>query len=819
MKVKKSSLLILVTLLSFFSGKAQDFITKWTFPSSATSITFNALTAGGAVNYTWAASPSGNNGSGSFTRTTAGSVTVSGLTIPAGNVVTLTMQPTNLRRFYINSGTDKTKLTDVSQWGGVPWSSMASAFNGCYNVDISATDIPDLSAVTDMSNMFTDCYKLTGPSNIDSWNTSAVENMSGLFSRAKMFNQPIGDWNTSNVTNMNLMFNGMDVFNQPIGNWNTSSVEDMGSMFYNTVAFNQPIGNWNTSSVKIMTGMFGSAVAFNQPIDSWNTGSVTHMNSMFYDEDAFNQPLGNWNTAAVKDMSNMFEGTHLFNQPINTWNTSSLTNATAMFYFTDAFNQPLSNWNTANVSGMSYMFGAAASFNQDIGMWTLKADVLLNNMFTDCGMNVCNYSATLRGWANNNSTVTGRTLGSFNMKYTSLVANAERNTLVNSRGWNIQNDQPYTPYVFLMPEANTVTAMATCEDNIYVDPVYTYNKILSVNANGNSFNYSAATVTVTNEFISTPPAGVATVDQGLGLGGFYEMNSGSNTLRVSRRLHSIQQPGNYTTNGGVIVRVYYDPAEITTIKDNSTLPSESGSLITSGWFKSSKHNAADVVNDMTPLTLSNAHQVTPVSAGQENGVDYVEFLLPNFSTIGYYAYTQPIILPVKLAYFTGSADGCAASLQWKTAVEENFSHFEIERSEDDNNYSKIAAVNTSGSAEGNVYMYKDKTAVTGRRYYYRLKMIDNDGRYSYSKMIRLSVDCNKSPVLAAYPNPASDYVTLQLPAAGGILNVYATDGKLMLSRKEGNAISVVDVSHFSRGVYMVRYATDKEVKVIKLIKK
>ena len=69
-------LFILFALISTLLLKAQNaFITEWTFFSSATQIRFNAQTDGGAVNYTWSASPSGNSGAGSFTQVTAGAVT------------------------------------------------------------------------------------------------------------------------------------------------------------------------------------------------------------------------------------------------------------------------------------------------------------------------------------------------------------------------------------------------------------------------------------------------------------------------------------------------------------------------------------------------------------------------------------------------------------------------------------------------------------------------------------------------------------------------------------------------------------------------
>ena len=59
------------------------------------------------------------------------------------------MNPSKLRRFYIDNGPDKTNLINVIQWGSVPWTSMNSAFNGCVNLKIYAMDSPDLSNVVD----------------------------------------------------------------------------------------------------------------------------------------------------------------------------------------------------------------------------------------------------------------------------------------------------------------------------------------------------------------------------------------------------------------------------------------------------------------------------------------------------------------------------------------------------------------------------------------------------------------------------------------------------------------------------------------------
>src|SRR6185312_2445249 len=144
--------------------------------------------------------------------------------------------------------------------------SMSGAFMGCVNLNITATDAPVLSGVTDMSNMFYNCEKLNPIGGaavaMNSWQTASVKNMTGSFRGAKNFNQNITNWNTANVTDMYGMFEEAAAFNKDIGGWNTANVTKMGSMFFGSSAFNQNIGHWNTSKVTDMYGMFWGAKAF-----------------------------------------------------------------------------------------------------------------------------------------------------------------------------------------------------------------------------------------------------------------------------------------------------------------------------------------------------------------------------------------------------------------------------------------------------------------------------------------------------------------------------------------------------------------------------
>ncbi|TAH25087.1 MAG: BspA family leucine-rich repeat surface protein [Cytophagales bacterium] len=405
-----------LTSTSYAQEEKDYFITLWDLSKvKSTTIEFYALTTGD-VNYTWETIPADESGSGKFNVLDKEAIIAN---LPSKQIK-LKLSPQNLKRFYFEfSSKPNSKLIDVPQWGSVEWTSMERAFSRCFNLNITATDIPNLSKVSSMKAMFEDCIKLNGPTNINSWNTENVTNMSGMLSITKSFNQAIGNWNTQNVTDMSWMFARADSFNQAIGKWNTQNVKDMSRMFAYTSSFNQAIGNWNTEKVTDMGGMFSVAISFNQAIGNWNTEKVIYMVGMFYGADAFNQAIGNWNTQNVGSMENMFYGA-------------------------TSFNQAIGNWNTQNVKHMGSMFEGASSFNQDIGSWNTQNVTDMKGMLSNSGIDCKNYSNTLIGWANNTNTAKKIVLVAEGLKYSSLAKPA-RDFLSKpiedgGKGWTISGD-------------------------------------------------------------------------------------------------------------------------------------------------------------------------------------------------------------------------------------------------------------------------------------------------------------------------------------------------------------------------------------------
>ncbi|KAB5491849.1 MULTISPECIES: BspA family leucine-rich repeat surface protein [Flagellimonas] len=124
------------------------------------------------------------------------------------------------------------KLMSIEQWGDIQWKSMQATFLHCENMVYNATDIPDLSNVTNMESMFNGCSSFNG--NIANWDISNVTNMFNMFNGATLFNQPFGEWDTSKVTNMGNMFAGATSFNQSLGDWDLSSITNLTNMFNNS---------------------------------------------------------------------------------------------------------------------------------------------------------------------------------------------------------------------------------------------------------------------------------------------------------------------------------------------------------------------------------------------------------------------------------------------------------------------------------------------------------------------------------------------------------------------------------------------------------
>lgn len=162
-------------------------------------------------------------------------------------------------------------------------------------------------------------------------------------------------------------------------------------------------------------------------------------------------------------------------------------------------------------------------------------------------------------------------------------------------------------------------------------------------------------------------------------------------------------------------------------------------------------------------------------------------------------------LNITLSDFTAVKNNCFSNLNWKTSSEINSDKFEVEVSSNVNADFKtigtIAASLNSNTAKAYQFSYAMESGVV---YYFRLKMFNKDGSFTYSVIRQLSCSDVKTQIAIA-PNPVKDIFTISGMAKGrNTIMVFSTDGKMIKSQIANNTTAPVDISSLSSGLYVVR---------------
>lgn len=165
-------------------------------------------------------------------------------------------------------------------------------------------------------------------------------------------------------------------------------------------------------------------------------------------------------------------------------------------------------------------------------------------------------------------------------------------------------------------------------------------------------------------------------------------------------------------------------------------------------------------------------------------------------------------LPVELSYFVAtSMPNGKTELEWETSQEINSSHFVIEASRDLVAIEVLGETNARGFSNIPV-AYSFSTF--SFQPYFRLKMIDLDGTYTYSKWVEAETTFG---TIEVYPNPVSEALTLDAPFLpdGSHIRIYDIMGKLLVERKLAGSSQVqVDVKNFLPGLYMLNIFWQEE---------
>jgi hypothetical protein len=172
--------------------------------------------------------------------------------------------------------------------------------------------------------------------------------------------------------------------------------------------------------------------------------------------------------------------------------------------------------------------------------------------------------------------------------------------------------------------------------------------------------------------------------------------------------------------------------------------------------------------------------------------------------------------PVKWESVTATGVSGKVNVEWTVSNEQRLKHYEVERSNDGSNWTRIATVQPSVGATGRKqYRYTDEQPVNGMNHY-RVKQLDLDGKFTYSAV--KTVEINKqSNALKVYPNPFSDNIDLYVSGVNGRkldISIVAASGAVL--RKEsreaginGAKISIMGLNSLAPGIYYVIAKDDR----------
>lgn len=176
-------------------------------------------------------------------------------------------------------------------------------------------------------------------------------------------------------------------------------------------------------------------------------------------------------------------------------------------------------------------------------------------------------------------------------------------------------------------------------------------------------------------------------------------------------------------------------------------------------------------------------------------------------------------LPVELTSFEGKLDvSCQVSLYWNTESETNFSHYEVERSMNGNDFLTYEIFpGEGGPLAPQSYRYVDlESSYLEGKVYYRLKMVDLDGTFDYSKVVVLSLgNCDSDYGIQLYPNPVLATGELRMVYEDEHISqdeniqvlVYDIMGKILkfqtFSSEETRAGVYIDINGLSAGSYIL----------------
>jgi cytochrome c peroxidase len=180
-------------------------------------------------------------------------------------------------------------------------------------------------------------------------------------------------------------------------------------------------------------------------------------------------------------------------------------------------------------------------------------------------------------------------------------------------------------------------------------------------------------------------------------------------------------------------------------------------------------------------------------------------------------------VPIELTTFSAKPSDAEIELNWQTATELNNAFFTIEKSLEGNNWAAIGTQKGNGNTnQKQTYTFLDTKPEYGIQYY-RLKQMDFDNHFTYSKVVAAEFGTQKLPSIRLFPNPSHGQIVVNInnleTENGAEISIVNTVGQVLLEKKytSGNRFPL-DISSLTNGTYFVKIKTKEGLKTLSLVK-
>ncbi|MEP7280056.1 MAG: PQQ-dependent sugar dehydrogenase [Bacteroidota bacterium] len=346
-------------------------------------------------------------------------------------------------------------------------------------------------------------------------------------------------------------------------------------------------------------------------------------------------------------------------------------------------------------------------------------------------------------------------------------------------------------------DANTININAD-NANYWVPITDTNSNVIAeINANGNILGN-----VTTSLFVNS---------------GAVRQQSGTNGLYLDRNITITPQTQPSTA---VSIRLYLTKTEFNALKGATNSSGQSSGVVNPTDLSIYKN-----ANSCGPALVGTASRITTTNQVAFGANGYVVRAdISSFSTF-YFANTAAL-LPVHLITFKGSISNDVTKLRWTTEDETGTKSFTIERSTNSRDFYSIGVVQAGNASGVSEYTYPDSVVgkLSSAVVYYRLKMTDADGRFSYSGIVTLYPSTTRG-LVTLHPNPVVNVVTIEINAAiAENANWQITDatGKTMLQDKiiltKGDNTMDLNLGKLTAGIYYFKISGNNINQAIKLQK-